>query len=182
MIVKRELEMEELKLCQIESSRRKDDYEELANGQRVLRRKEALHRIQIIDDQCIHLNEEIQELQRQVQQLSRKRDHFKQLHEQEHQKWIQYIEQSVRKEVESNRDHMDTQVWNRKLHKVKMKEVQHLEETLQQLESSTQSQREELERLQMERILQQEDYNTLMIQWKKKQAEVGIEEEPNPSL
>lgn len=41
-----------------------------------------------------------------------------------------------------------------------------------QLESLTHSHREELERMQMERILQQEDYNTLMLQWKKRQTEV----------
>ena len=53
-----------------------------------------------------------------------------------------------------------------------MKQLQHQEETRMQLESLTHSHREELERMQMERILQQEDYNTLMLQWKKRQTEV----------
>jgi hypothetical protein len=108
--VKREQEMEELKLCQIESSRIQIEYSELVNGQRMLRRKEALHEIQQNDDQYARLSEEIQDLQLQFQQLSKKRDRLKQLHIQEHQKWVQFIEQSVRKEVESNRGHMDTQV------------------------------------------------------------------------
>ena len=56
----------------------------------------------------------------------------------------------------------------------KMKELQNLEETRKQLDSATHSHREELERLQMERILQQEDYNTLMLQWKKRQTEVNL--------
>ena len=55
-----------------------------------------------------------------------------------------------------------------------MKELQNLEETRKQLDSATSSHREE--RLQMERILQQEDYNTLMLQWKKRQTEVYLME------
>jgi len=58
----------------------------------------------------------------------------------------------------------------------KMKELQNLEETRKQLDSATSSHREEVERLQMERILQQEDYNTLMLQWKKRQTEVYLME------
>ena len=76
----------------------------------MLRRKEALHAIQQADDQYAHISDEIQNLQTQFQLLTKKRDHLKQLHIQEHQKWVQFIEQSVRKEVESNRGHMDTQV------------------------------------------------------------------------
>ena len=57
-----------------------------------------------------------------------------------------------------------------------MKELQNLEETRKQFDSATSSHREEVERLQMERILQQEDYNTLMLQWKKRQTEVYLME------
>ena len=105
---------------------------------------------------------ELQERKEKEKHLSLKEEQYESLSKEENEKWVTYIEHKIREEAEQAKRGLDSQ----------STQLSHSCEQMKQLEKQITSQQEDLEVLSLEKVVQQDEYNSTTTEWKRKQVEV----------